>query len=178
MAKKSEKNNLFEVFGRFDSADAINEAAKGLVAEGDNESLKVLAKENGLDEEMAEYMAAGEIDFLCDDMTAAIGRINIELDNYINSTYKGLALEVYETMKGYLGRDVIRLTITDENYPVKIDTSNNDLAKAIMKSKCSVSAIVSDIVAKVKKKQSQGGWVPSVTLCAMAMNMYMGGGKD
>ena len=175
MAK--ENKELFAVFGRMDSAEAINEAARGLVAEGDTDNLKVLEKENGLDEDMAEFMAAGEVDFLCDDMTAALGRIDVELNAYKDATYKGLACEIYETMKGFLGKDFIKLTITDSDYATKIDVSSEDMAKAVMKAKCSVSSVTSKIVETVKKKQSQGGWVPPVTLCALAMNMYLGGAK-
>lgn len=175
--KKEENKGLFAVFGRMESAEAINEAARGLVAEGDLDNLKVLAKENGLDEDMAEFMAAGEINFLCDDMTAALGRIDVELADYHDATYKGLACEIYETMKGYLGKDYIKLTITDSDYATKIDVSSESLAKAVMKAKCSVSSVTKKIVETVKKKQSRGGWVPSATLCALAMNMYLGGGK-
>ena len=69
---------MFEKFGEFDSAKEINELAINLRKEGDKESLNVLAKENGIDLEIAEAFLDGEIDFLCDVMAAAIGKIEVE----------------------------------------------------------------------------------------------------
>ena len=45
---------LFEKFGEMDSVEEINLAAAGLKAEGDIESLKELARENGLDDDDTE----------------------------------------------------------------------------------------------------------------------------
>lgn len=69
---------MFERFGEFDSATGINETAVNLRKEGDTESIKVLAKENGIDEDIVEAFLDGDILFLCDDMSAAIGKIEIE----------------------------------------------------------------------------------------------------
>ena len=43
---------MFDRFGEFDSAAEINETAVNLRREGDIESLKVLATENGIDPEI------------------------------------------------------------------------------------------------------------------------------
>ena len=69
---------MFERFGNFDSAAGINETAVNLRKEGDTESIMVLAKENGIDEEIAEAFIGGDILYLCDNMTAALGKIEIE----------------------------------------------------------------------------------------------------
>lgn len=69
---------MFERFGEFDSAQKINELAVNLRKEGDFESLKVLAAENGIDEEILEAFRDGDLLYLCDDMTAAIGKIEVE----------------------------------------------------------------------------------------------------
>lgn len=69
---------MFERFGEFGSAEEINETAVNLRKEGDMENVKVLAKENGIDEEIAEVFISGDILYLCDDMTAAIGKIDVE----------------------------------------------------------------------------------------------------
>lgn len=69
---------MFERFGEFDSAAEINETAANLRKEGDTESLKVLAKENGIDEDVLETFLEGTLLYLCDDMTAAIGKIEVE----------------------------------------------------------------------------------------------------
>ena len=65
-------------FGEFDSAAEINELAVNLRKEGDADSLKELARENGIDPDLAEAFLDGELLYLCDDMAAAIGKIEIE----------------------------------------------------------------------------------------------------
>lgn len=87
MAKKEKeaKNGLFPVFGEFDSWQEINEAAKGLLQEGDQDGLRTLAEENGLEEEIESYLA-GETPELCDPISAALGKIEKEKeheDNYL-----------------------------------------------------------------------------------------------
>ena len=69
---------MFERFGEFDSAAEINETAVNLRREGDKESILVLAKENGIDEEVAEAFIEGDILFLCNDLWAATGKLDIE----------------------------------------------------------------------------------------------------
>ena len=69
---------MFDRFGEFDSAEEINETAVNLRKEGDRESLKVLAEENGIDQDVLEVFMDGELLYLCDDMTAAIGKIDVE----------------------------------------------------------------------------------------------------
>lgn len=69
---------MFERFGEFDSAAEINETAVNLRKEGDTGSLKILAKENGIDEDILEVFLEGTLLYLCDDMTAAIGKIEVE----------------------------------------------------------------------------------------------------
>lgn len=69
---------MFDRFGEFDSAEEINETAVNLRKEGDQESLKVLADENGIDADVLEAFLDGELLYLCDEMTAAIGKIDVE----------------------------------------------------------------------------------------------------
>lgn len=69
---------MFDIFGEFDSFEEINQAAEGQFNEGDLESLKILAKENGIPEEYADMYAEGMIPYLCDAQTAALGKIDIE----------------------------------------------------------------------------------------------------
>ncbi len=69
---------MFERFGEFDSAAEINETAVSLRKEGDTESLKVLTAENGIDGDVLEAFLEGTLLYLCDDMTAAIGKIEVE----------------------------------------------------------------------------------------------------
>ena len=69
---------MFERFGEFNNAEEINETAVNLRKEGDWESLEVLAKENGIEADVLEIFMRGGILYLCDDMTAAIGKIEVE----------------------------------------------------------------------------------------------------
>lgn len=69
---------MWDRFGEFDSAGEINELAVNLRKEGDADSLKELARENGLDPDLAEAFLDGDLLYLCDDMAAAIGKIEIE----------------------------------------------------------------------------------------------------
>lgn len=69
---------MFDIFGEFDSAEEINQAAAGLLAEGDHENIYVLAKENGIDKEIAEAFIDGEITVIADSFMAAVGKIELE----------------------------------------------------------------------------------------------------
>ena len=69
---------MFERFGEFGSAEEINETAVNLRREGDTESIMELAEENGIEAEIAEVFIAGDLLYLCDAMTAAIGKIDVE----------------------------------------------------------------------------------------------------
>lgn len=69
---------MFDKFGEFDSCDEINELAENLMNEGDYESIKVVAKENGIDMEMVDMYLEGEIPILCDPLSAALGKIEVE----------------------------------------------------------------------------------------------------
>lgn len=72
---------MYERFGEFDSADEINETAVNLRKEGDKESIKILAAENGIDEDVVEAFLDGDLFYLCDAMSAAIGKIDVEAAN-------------------------------------------------------------------------------------------------
>lgn len=71
---------MFERFGNFDSAEEINMTAAGLKEEGDLESLKVLAIENGLDEYDAEDYMDGVTQELCNPLLAAMGKLDVECE--------------------------------------------------------------------------------------------------
>lgn len=69
---------MFDKFGEFDSFSEINELAENLLNEGDIESLKVVAKENGIQADFVDLYTHGEIPELCDKLTAALGKIDVE----------------------------------------------------------------------------------------------------
>lgn len=69
---------MFERFGELESAKEINELAVSLFNEGDVESLRVMATENGIPEIFVDLFCEGEIPELRDPMTAALGKIEVE----------------------------------------------------------------------------------------------------
>lgn len=68
---------MYENFGLFGSAEEINMTASALREEGDMENLSVLAKENGLTVSL--QFAEGTED-LCNSFTAAVGRLQVEME--------------------------------------------------------------------------------------------------
>lgn len=72
---------LFEKFGELGSADEINELAQNLLKEGDTDSIRILAKENGIPADYADMFITGDIPFVCDIQTAAVGKIEVEADD-------------------------------------------------------------------------------------------------
>ena len=70
---------MFEKFGEMNSYKEINELAENLFNEGDVESLKTMARENGIQNEFVEMYLQGDIPVLCDSLTAAMGKIDVEV---------------------------------------------------------------------------------------------------
>lgn len=62
---------MFEKFGELNSFGEINELAENLFNEGDTESLRAMAKENGIQSDFVDMYLQGEIPALCDQLTAA-----------------------------------------------------------------------------------------------------------
>lgn len=75
-----EVKQMFEKFGEMSSYKELNELADNLFNEGDVESLKEMAKENGIGSEYVEMYLQGEIPELCDSLTAALGKIDVETE--------------------------------------------------------------------------------------------------
>lgn len=71
---------MFEKFGEMSSYKELNELADNLFNEGDVESLKEMAKENGIGSEYVEMYLQGKIPELCDSLTAALGKIDVETE--------------------------------------------------------------------------------------------------
>lgn len=71
---------MFDKFGEFNSSAEINELAENLFNEGDLDSIKVMAKENGIQDEVVEMYLRGELPALCDTVTAAVGKIEVEAE--------------------------------------------------------------------------------------------------
>lgn len=86
---------MFDKFGEFGSYEEINRAADAQLAEGDTEALKLLAKENGIDEDDVYAYLNNEYEELCTSYTAAVGKIELEVDEYsMKGTLKDYAEEL------------------------------------------------------------------------------------
>lgn len=91
---------MFDKFGEFDSFEELNKAAEGLLKEGDLESLRELAAENGIDKEDAEDYIEGFVPELATLYSAAFGRLAIEQKEIdkISSLVERMPLQVILTM--------------------------------------------------------------------------------
>ena len=69
---------MFDKFGEFNSAEEINKAAAGQLAQADTEAIREIARENGLDPQDAEEYITGEVPELCNSLMAALGKIKVE----------------------------------------------------------------------------------------------------
>lgn len=88
---------MFDKFGEFDSYKEINTLADNLFNEGDRESIKVMAKENGImKDDVLEYLE-GTTPALCDPLMAAIGKLEVECADL---KPKGIMEDWVEYIKG------------------------------------------------------------------------------
>lgn len=69
---------MFDKFGEMNSCQEINELAENLFNENDIDSLKAMAKENGIGEEEVDMYLKGLVFRLCDPLTAALGKLEVE----------------------------------------------------------------------------------------------------
>lgn len=70
---------MFDNFGEFDTYETFINKAKALMANADTNSIRDLAKENGLDPEDAEDYITGAMNEITDPGSYAMARIDIEL---------------------------------------------------------------------------------------------------
>lgn len=70
---------MFDMFGEMETAEEINAVARSLKEEGEKENLEKLCAENGIDAELAEMFWSGEIDFITDQLMAAVGKLDMEV---------------------------------------------------------------------------------------------------
>lgn len=145
---------LFKVFGEFDSYEEINKAAAGLFAEGDMESLKKLAEENGLEEDLQFYID-GATPELCDPITAAFGKLKVERE---------------------LAKDNYVITAVIDYLEANCD--DMELALAIRKKGKRVSATYKIIEAEAKKNRNGNSGVCSdMRAFQLTREYYRGGGE-
>lgn len=127
---------MFEKFGEFDSAEELNAAAKGLLEEGDIQSLMELAKENGLEKEDAEDYIDGIVPELTTALMAACGRLKVEEKEAMNKNgSEKMALNVIRTM-------------------VQVMCTDDTIAIAVMKKGKRISDILETMKEAAKKSRS------------------------
>ena len=81
---------MFDKFGEMGSYEEINELAANLLKEGDKEGLKTMASENGIPEDYVMMFMDGDIPFLTDRLTAAIGKLDTFTDGNNDTLFSGL----------------------------------------------------------------------------------------
>ena len=165
---------MWDKYGNFDSAEEINEAAGKLKAEGKEEEVKELAKGNGIDEELAELFLSGELPFLCDDLIAAIGKLDTEIKHYPKD-YRAIAQCQVHYLKAYVEKEEIRLINKNHGLDIDITTTGEELAKAIRKKK----NVLNDLAHKMARKANGialgGDWVTEMDQLAMMVSLYLYG---
>ena len=108
---------MFEKFGEFDSVEELNLAAEGLKKEGDMESIRALAKENGLDPEDAEDYINGMVGELATPLTAALGKLKLEKDEL---KIQGIMEDWYtEVVSGCTTEEKISVAVRMKNKKLK-----------------------------------------------------------
>lgn len=83
---------MFEKYGEFDSAEELNEAAKGQMEEGDYKAVFEIAEENGIDKEDAQDFLDGVCGELATPLMAALGKLDMEVKE----------MELYEIAQDWL----------------------------------------------------------------------------
>lgn len=122
-------------FGLFKNYEELNRAAEGLKAEGDTESLYVLAKENGIDKEDVEDYLDGCIHELTTIYSCAFGELTAQEQEDIEtqkSLVEKMPLRVIMTMlKGMCCDEQIALAVKSETKKVTAiyDAMRNEASK-------------------------------------------------
>lgn len=146
---------MWDKFGELNSAEEINVMAAGLLKEEKREDIYALAEENGLDKEMVDLFIAEDIDFICDDQTAACGKLDMELKDY-QKRYVANAIEVTDNLKNMMGRERIRLSVHKYGVDIDIDITGEELAQAIRQKGKVLNNILKDVFTKAQMIHNEG----------------------
>lgn len=113
---------MFNKFGEFDSAEEINAKAAELFAANDEEGIRKLAEENGLDKEDAEDFMDGCMPELTTPLLAAMGKLKIESEDL---KLRGVLLDWVDEIK--------QLCTEEESFARAVRKKGMDLAGYIAK---------------------------------------------
>lgn len=122
---------MFDKFGEFNSFEEINTAAANQLKEGDVNAIKEIAEENGLDPMDAEDFIAGDISELCNALTAALGKLQVETKD--------------------LGIDALMLDWV--SYIEGLCTDNKECALAVRRKDKSLAGVIGEILKESWKVQ-------------------------
>ena len=73
---------MFDKYGEFNSAEEINLKAEELNKTGTRVEIDILAKENGIEKDDVDDYIKGYVDSLTNNLMAAVGKLNVECDEY------------------------------------------------------------------------------------------------
>lgn len=166
---------MWDKFGELNSADEINSMARTLLKEGKKEEIYALAEENGIDKEMADMFTAEDIDFICDEQTAAYGKLDVELKDYQKS-YVANAIEVTDALKNMTAREQIRLSVHKHGVDIDIDITGEELAKAIRTKGKVLNDILKDVFTRAQKIHNEGNPASDMVI-PMVIHEYLKGGQ-
>lgn len=137
---------MFDKFGEFDSYLEINRTADQEKKEGDIESLKALAEENGLDPDDTQDYIEGLCDDLCTANSAAEGKIRIEL----------AALKIKDgTILDDYAKETIECSIKNRDFAIAVRKKGKTLKgylASLIDYSCKYSYVVPDEIVKETKE--------------------------
>ena len=108
---------MYDKFGEMSSYTEINELAENLMNEGDIESLREMAKENGIPEDFVDLYLEGGIPKPCDALTAVVGKLEVEAADL---KLTGLMQDWVEYIKGlYMENEMIAHQIRKKGKSLK-----------------------------------------------------------
>lgn len=116
------ENDMYENYGYFENYEDINARARELLTEGNIDGIKDLARENGIEDDIVEVFATSEIDFICDAVTAAIGKVDIESSE----------LQPQEIFKDWI-EYIKALVLKDNNMALAVRKENKTIKGCISK---------------------------------------------
>ena len=141
---------MFDTFGNFDSAKELNDCAAGLLAEGDIDNLMLLAKENGIPNELAELYSLGELPELADAVMAAVGKLDIEVSE-LQKKYKNGTMKQVGNIPFVPIADYVKAECMDPEVASRVRRKEKNLEKAIQK-------LISKLMSLNKGKMSCMGY--------------------
>ena len=148
---------MYKAFGNFDSAEEINACAAELMAAGNTEKVKELAKENGIPEFFADSYISGESEELTDWMNAAIGKLDIEADGHKD-----------KYVPAHPVADYLKSLCIEEQF-----------ARCVRRRTKSMDACMSHIEKKTGELVEQGiMYAPDMTVFRWARDYYLGEGDE